>query len=58
MLQSRKKCKTGRAEVAWLSRTGIINNKEPKASGEQGLRDVRIMRAIYEAARTGKTVKL
>lgn len=36
----------------------IINNKEPKASGEHGLRDVRIMSAIYEAARTGKTLKL
>jgi len=36
----------------------ILNNKEPKASGWQGLQDVRIMMAIYEAARTGKTVKL
>ena len=36
----------------------IIENKEPKASGEQGLRDVRIMLAIYEAAKVGKTVKL
>jgi predicted dehydrogenase len=36
----------------------IIENKEPKASGEHGLRDVRIMLAIYEAAKTGKTVKL
>jgi predicted dehydrogenase len=36
----------------------IIDNKEPKASGEQGLRDVKIMQAIYESAKTGKTVKL
>ena len=36
----------------------IIENKEPKASGDQGLRDVRIMMAIYESAKTGKTVKL
>ena len=36
----------------------IIENKEPNASGEQGLRDVKIMMAIYEAARTGKSVKL
>jgi glucose-fructose oxidoreductase len=36
----------------------ILNNKEPKASGETALRDVRIMMAIYEAARTGKTIKL
>jgi predicted dehydrogenase len=27
-------------------------------SGEEGLRDVRIMMAIYEAARTGRAVKL
>jgi predicted dehydrogenase len=36
----------------------ILENKQPKASGEQGLRDVKIMRAIYEAAETGKTIKL
>jgi glucose-fructose oxidoreductase len=36
----------------------IINNKQPKASGETGMQDVRIMMAIYEAAKTGKTVKL
>jgi predicted dehydrogenase len=36
----------------------INENKEPKASGEQGLRDVKIMLAIYEAAKTGKTIKL
>ena len=36
----------------------IIENKQPKASGEQGLRDVAIMQAIYESAKTGKTIKL
>ena len=36
----------------------IINNKQPKASGETAMQDVRIMMAIYEAAKTGKTVKL
>jgi predicted dehydrogenase len=36
----------------------IMNNKPSKVSGEEGLRDVKIMLAIYEAARTGKTVKL
>src|SRR3954465_9629381 len=36
----------------------ILENKQPKASGETGLRDVRIMMAIYEAAQSGKTVKL
>ena len=36
----------------------LLNNKPTKVSGEEGLRDVRIMMAIYEAARTGKEVKL
>ncbi|MDX1932521.1 MAG: Gfo/Idh/MocA family oxidoreductase [Capsulimonadales bacterium] len=36
----------------------ILNKKEPKTAGEEGLRDVKIMMAIYEAARTGGRVKL
>jgi len=36
----------------------ILNNKPTKVPGEEGLRDVKIMMAIYEAARTGKSVKL
>jgi predicted dehydrogenase len=36
----------------------ILNNKPTKVPGEEGLRDVKIMMAIYEAARTGQTVKL
>jgi predicted dehydrogenase len=36
----------------------ILENRESKVSGEEGLRDVRIMMAIYEAARTGRSVKL
>ena len=36
----------------------IMNKKASKVSGEEGLRDVRIMMAIYESARTGKSVKL
>ena len=36
----------------------ILNNKEPKTPGEEGLRDMKLMAAIYEAARTGKTVKV
>lgn len=36
----------------------ILNNKPTKVPGEDGWRDVRIMMAIYEAARTGKPVKL
>ena len=36
----------------------VMENKEPLTPGEEGLRDLRIMMAIYEAGRTGKTVKL
>lgn len=36
----------------------IRDNKPSKVSGEEGLRDVKIMMAIYESARTGKPVKL
>jgi predicted dehydrogenase len=36
----------------------ILNNQPTKVPGEEGLRDVRILMAIYEAARTGKTVNL
>jgi predicted dehydrogenase len=36
----------------------VMNDKEPLTPGEEGLRDLRIMMAIYESARTGKTVKL
>jgi len=36
----------------------IMQNKDVLTPGEEGLRDVRIMMAIYEAARSGKTVKL
>ena len=36
----------------------IQENKESKVSGEEGLRDVKIMMAIYEAAKTGRAVTL
>ena len=36
----------------------ILANRPTRVPGEEGLRDVRIMMAIYEAARTGKTVSL
>ncbi len=36
----------------------VMQNKEPLTPGEEGLRDLKIMMAIYEAARTGRTVKL
>jgi predicted dehydrogenase len=36
----------------------VMDNKEPLTPGEEGLRDIALMMAIYEAARTGKTVKV
>lgn len=36
----------------------ILENKEPKPSGEEGLADVRIMEAIVRAAKAGGRVKL
>jgi predicted dehydrogenase len=36
----------------------VMQNKEPLTPGEEGLRDLNVMMAIYLAARTGKTVKL
>jgi predicted dehydrogenase len=36
----------------------VMNNKEPLTPGEEGLRDLTIMKAIYEAARTRQMVKL
>jgi predicted dehydrogenase len=38
--------------------TSVMNNTEPLTPGEEGLKDLRVMMAIYEAARSGKTVKL
>jgi len=36
----------------------VMQNTNPLTPGEEGLRDLKIMTAIYEAARTGKTVTL
>ncbi|GAB4463086.1 MAG: Gfo/Idh/MocA family oxidoreductase [Armatimonadaceae bacterium] len=36
----------------------VLKDKTPKTPGEEGLADLRVMMAIYEAARTGKTVSL
>ena len=36
----------------------VQENKEPLTPGDEGLRDLKIMMAIYEAARTGRTVKV
>jgi predicted dehydrogenase len=45
------------AEMEHMS-SCVMENKEPLTAGEEGLRDLTIMKAIYEAANTGKTVKL
>lgn len=36
----------------------VLQNKTPKTPGEEGLRDVRLIEAIYEAARTGRIIKV
>jgi predicted dehydrogenase len=36
----------------------VMQNKEPLTPGEEGLRDLKLIMAVYEAARTEKTVKL
>jgi predicted dehydrogenase len=36
----------------------ILNRQPTRVPGEEGLRDVKIMMAIYEAAKTGKTIQL
>jgi predicted dehydrogenase len=38
--------------------TCVLEKREPLTPGEEGLRDLRIMMNIYEAARTGRAVKL
>ena len=36
----------------------IFDGREPIVSGEEGLRDMRIVEAIYRSVREGRTVKL
>jgi len=36
----------------------VMSGKDPLTPGEGGLRDIKIMMAIYEAAKSGKTVKV
>jgi predicted dehydrogenase len=36
----------------------VMNNKEPLTPGEEGLRDLKIMTAIYESAKSNKTIRL
>lgn len=45
------------AELIYFSEC-ILKDREPEPSGWEGLADVRIIRAIYESARTGKAVEL
>jgi predicted dehydrogenase len=45
------------AEMDHLSEC-VIQNKDPLTPGEEGLRDLRLMMAIYEAAKSGKTIKM
>ena len=45
------------AEIDHLSEC-ILENKNPKTPGEEGLRDVKYMMAIYEAAKKGKPIKV
>jgi predicted dehydrogenase len=45
------------AELIYFSDC-ILKNREPEPSGLEGFADVRIVRAIYKSARTGKAVDL
>ena len=36
----------------------ILEDREPEPSGREGLADVRVIRALYESARTGRPVRL
>ncbi len=36
----------------------ILNNTEPLTPGDEGLKDLKVMMAIYEAARSGRTIAL
>jgi predicted dehydrogenase len=45
------------AELVYFSDC-ILRDKEPEPSGLEGLADVRIVNAIYESARSGKSVRI
>jgi predicted dehydrogenase len=45
------------AELIYFSDC-ILKDKQPEPSGLEGLADVRVVRAIYQSATTGKTVEL
>ncbi|MEC4815519.1 MAG: Gfo/Idh/MocA family oxidoreductase [Scytonema sp. PMC 1069.18] len=45
------------AEIIYFSDC-VLTDKNPEPSGEEGLADIRIIRAIYESAQTGQPVQL
>jgi len=45
------------AELVYFSDC-ILKNKEPESSGQEGLADVRIVKAIYESARVKRAVQI
>ena len=36
----------------------VMQNRQPLTPGEEGLRDITLIKAVYESARSGKTVKV
>src|SRR5262245_45638073 len=45
------------AELAYFSDC-ILKDRQPEPSGEEGLQDVRIVQALYQSARTGRSVRI
>lgn len=45
------------AEMDFLARC-ILDNKQPRTPGEEGLRDLKVITALYESARSGRAVKV
>jgi len=45
------------AEILYFSEC-ILQDRKPEPSGEEGLADVRIIQAVFESARTGKSVRI
>jgi glucose-fructose oxidoreductase len=45
------------AEIVYFSDC-ILSDREPEPSGEEGLQDVRIVRALYESAKSGRAVRI
>ena len=45
------------AELTYFSEC-ILTGKDPEPSGEEGLRDVRVIQAIYRSDRTGRAINL